>query len=395
MTLVGFKARNHPQQAIMHGANPSGDDRATTPETFAPLNERFTEEEKKALKDSMASLKLGEAWVWEPGAEPPIFERVQIRKRETFNSSATPKSGERRTEPRKLAAVDLEALRGKIADTIERAKADDPKELKKEIAGLKRDLKAAKQETPEPKIETVEIPVLANGKVDELKAAVAAIREAASSLDTVAANIGAELAAATQERQPPRPAPRRAAAREQRPSTPKTPTSTSADGDDLKRAERKVLGVLAQFPTGRTKVQIAILTGYSAKSGGFNNALGRLRSLGLISPAGADPIYATDEGIASVGEVDPVPMGVELLNHWLGKLKKAERAILEVLYDAHPAGLTKDEIAEQTGYSGGSGGFNNALGRLRSLELAVGYGEVQASDDFFQDSSPSPLGRSK
>lgn len=41
MTLVGFKARNHPQQAIMHGANPSVDDRATTPETFAPLNERF------------------------------------------------------------------------------------------------------------------------------------------------------------------------------------------------------------------------------------------------------------------------------------------------------------------------------------------------------------------
>lgn len=37
MTLVGFKARNHPQQK----RNPEVDDRATTPEVFDPLNERF------------------------------------------------------------------------------------------------------------------------------------------------------------------------------------------------------------------------------------------------------------------------------------------------------------------------------------------------------------------
>ena len=37
MSLVGFKARNHPQQA----AKPQVDDRATAPEVFAPLHERF------------------------------------------------------------------------------------------------------------------------------------------------------------------------------------------------------------------------------------------------------------------------------------------------------------------------------------------------------------------
>jgi hypothetical protein len=37
VSLVGFKARNHPQQK----ANPKVDDRAITPEDFAPLHERF------------------------------------------------------------------------------------------------------------------------------------------------------------------------------------------------------------------------------------------------------------------------------------------------------------------------------------------------------------------
>jgi hypothetical protein len=52
-----------------------------------------TPEERDALMGSLASLKLGEAWVWEPGADPPLFERVQIRERTTFNSSATPSAG--------------------------------------------------------------------------------------------------------------------------------------------------------------------------------------------------------------------------------------------------------------------------------------------------------------
>lgn len=37
MTLVGFQARNHPQQKT----NPKVDDRETSPEVFGPLHERF------------------------------------------------------------------------------------------------------------------------------------------------------------------------------------------------------------------------------------------------------------------------------------------------------------------------------------------------------------------
>ena len=41
MSLVGFKARNHTQQVSKRGANPLVDNRATPPEVFAPLHERF------------------------------------------------------------------------------------------------------------------------------------------------------------------------------------------------------------------------------------------------------------------------------------------------------------------------------------------------------------------
>jgi phage N-6-adenine-methyltransferase len=41
VTLLGYKAANHPQQTKRRGPNPEVDDRATAPEVFGPLHERF------------------------------------------------------------------------------------------------------------------------------------------------------------------------------------------------------------------------------------------------------------------------------------------------------------------------------------------------------------------
>jgi phage N-6-adenine-methyltransferase len=41
VSVVGYKARNHPQQVARSGARPDIDDRATPPEVFGPLQERF------------------------------------------------------------------------------------------------------------------------------------------------------------------------------------------------------------------------------------------------------------------------------------------------------------------------------------------------------------------
>ncbi len=64
--------------------------------------------------------------------------------------------------------------------------------------------------------------------------------------------------------------------------SPRSSRSIQTDGARLPKAERSILTVLAQYPEGRSNVQIAIMTGCAVGGGGFNNALGALRSLSHI-----------------------------------------------------------------------------------------------------------------
>jgi hypothetical protein len=150
----------------------------------------------------------------------------------------------------------------------------------------------------------------------------------------------------------------------------------------LAAGERKILTALAQYPEGRSKVQVALLTGYAGTGGGFNNYLGALRSRGLIEGTG-DRLTITDQGIQTLGSWEPLPLGTALINYWRSRLGKAERLILETLTQAYPNALSKEEVAAQAGYEATGGGFNNALGRLRTLELLQGRGELRASGDLF------------
>lgn len=55
--------------------------------------------------------------------------------------------------------------------------------------------------------------------------------------------------------------------------------------------------------------------------------------------------------------------------------------------DVYPNRMNDVELGEASGYTAGSGSFNNALGRLRSLEAAEGYardGGTKAADVFFE-----------
>ncbi len=88
----------------------------------------------KDLSDQVRSLDVGDCLVVSPGWLRT--DRVaHIRPRTTFDSSATPKAGERaRTAKGTGARPDLAKIRERMAATIEKAKAEDPRELKKEIA---------------------------------------------------------------------------------------------------------------------------------------------------------------------------------------------------------------------------------------------------------------------
>lgn len=162
------------------------------------------------------------------------------------------------------------------------------------------------------------------------------------------------------------------------------PAASGNPGAALPKAEKAILKVLVHFPDGAEASKVATLAGYSAGGGGFRNACGALRTAGLLEPG--QPLRATQAGVEAAGDVEPLPTGQALLAYWCGHsaLGKAEREILTALVHALPSGLTKEEVAAQAGYEPGGGGFRNALGRLRTLDLITGSGSapLRAAEEF-------------
>lgn len=362
----------------------------------------------RELVDSLPGLDDGEAWVCSPHwlgrhGQPPI-QRVRFRQRSTFDSGATPTMKQAR-RPATLADIDLGALTGRMESVVEKAAQDDPKTLRRRIAELERGA-AAKAPTADAEVkrlqgevarlgraledalarppERVEVPAVSPGDIAALDQSVTAMRETADMVE-----MALRAAQRSMSAPPPAAAPAQRPPRERIPAPPDAwPRTTpgpgglpvpAPDAPALGKAHRAILAVLAQFPEGRTKRQLGMLTGYSAKGGGFNNALSSLRSAGLIQRG--DPITATPEGIGALGgDWEPLPSGAALIDHWMGQLSKAEGAALRALLDAYPATLTKAEIAERAGYAPDGGGFNNALSRLRTLELIDGYRDIRADE---------------
>lgn len=226
--------------------------------------------------------------------------------------------------------------------------------------------------------ERVEVPVVQPGEVAAVEQAITGLRDVAASLELALSRVAAAPRPAPQAPAVP-PPPRRPAA-----STPQPERRAAlAEGDSitLGKAQRAVLGVLAQFPEGRTKIQLALLSGYSVKSSGYGNTLGALRTAGLINRG--SPIQITPEGMIAIGDDwEPLPAGEAFIDRWMTQLGKAERAILRYLLDSYPEPRSKDEVSAATGYSVTSSGFGNALGKLRSLELINRDQGILANDEF-------------
>jgi len=339
-------------------------------------------DEARTVKSSLAALKVGEAWVWSPGWLG-VLQRIRIRRRRTFDSSATPKPGMRRVEPKEWAKVDLDTLRTRLASLgaeVEEVGTSDPKRLRAEVVRLRRALTEARtathaaSRTVEVPVEVkVEVPVLESGMADHLRSLTRQLDILGVAVNAVldryagpngAVQPAASTAAPTPTRQPK--------------SAPQPTTSSHASGDvKLGKAERAILTVLAQH--GRSTItQVALLTGYSSKGGGFSNALSRLRTLGFMT--GRGEFEATPEGLAALGAWEPLPTGTDLVAWWQRKVGKAAGLALGVLVEAWPHEVPVDEIASRTGYAASGGGFSNALSRLRSLDLASGRGALRVAD---------------
>lgn len=358
-----------------------------------------SKEQRAELMGSLASLVLGEAWLWEPGADPALFVRAQIRQRHTFNSSATPKVGETPIEPTRLADVDLAVIKEQMADTIEKAKADDPRELRRRIRDLERQL-AERPTAPEPAVEFIEIPLLDESLVARFEETVSELARLGQHFteraDVLAENLGMARVlvdgapggkdqrhdrrqdvprAGTAGRRPraveaPRSAERPDSAVRRQPRRETVPRAAEGADGELTKAERAILTALAQYPEGRRNTQLTTLTG-KAWTGGFRNYLSKFRTDGWIVGGNQDVMRITDAGLDALGDWDPLPTGADLLDHWLAQLKPAEAEVLAAIAAHHPDSVAGPDLAAELG-KGWTGGFRNYLSKLRTLDLIEG-----------------------
>lgn len=390
-------------------------------------------ERAKEMMASLSSLKRGQAWVWSP-SWLELFTRTTFRKRETFDSSATPEVGQRVVTPRKMAEIDLAKLGAEIASTVERAKADDPRELRKQIAELQRQLKA-KPVTPAPAApKAVEVPVLtkenlcdlreitgewpkALERLRELHEKVRLMHEAwARNLKLMESRIASVLEAISR------------AERARTPSItvharqPLAPNTARAIGDmahaaikavsdsppgyiqvskrlqlsgalDVKisNPQQAILNVLASFEAiGHNQVvrqMVAAFCGVSSRGSGFEKNLGTLRKLGMIEYPTAGTVRLTDIGRARASATIALHDVAAVHDAWCNVVSGPQAQIVRVLVGIHPNDVSREELAEKLGISAAGSGFEKNLGTLRTLGAVVypASGRVRAADLLFPE----------
>lgn len=341
------------------------------------LGEHVEKERLKDLDAKVRSLPVGVGLVVSPGWLG-VEAVVKFRSRQTFDSSKTPKAGEAEARVSgEGAKPDLNQYRARMAETIEKAKADDPKELKKRVAELERQLQAkpAAAAPAKAEVKVVDRPVLKDGQLARIEKLsmqggqlaarlIEIVRELNAGGDVIADALrqvatGNKNAITTPLVSRPAPA---------RPTPAPAPRFQKASPDSgteqLPAGERKVLIAIAQHPDGVTREQLTILTGYKRSS--RDTYLQRLGARGFVDIA--ERIRATDAGVAVLGtDYEPLPTGTALYLYWRDRLPTGEAHILRLVYDKGTQ--TREAISEETGYKRSS--RDTYIQRLAARRLIV------------------------
>lgn len=353
-----------------------------------------------AMMQELPKLRVGDALVWSP-QWLRIAEQVHIEKRDTYDASSTPTQQAKAIRPKTLAKADLEQLGEEIQATIEKAKADDPNELRKQITELKRQVaQSASQPKPtneqirQPK--TVEKFILKDGQLaraEKLIGRVTALVERLSAvvpaLDATGRAIGAAIvrtrqatasqpvASATPARRAMPPAPSMRASR-----APSAPSDPGSHEGSLPPGEHATLTAALQYPDGLDKKRLGILTGYKRSS--RDAYIARLAQKGLVETRGAF-LYPTDAGRSALnGSFQALPTGADLVEYWRARLPEGERKTLEILLAALGGDVERESIDQGTGYKRSSRDAYLTRLKARGLVDFSARGMVRASAELFE-----------
>lgn len=366
----------------------------------------------KQVLASLAQLKKPEAWVWCPEIDYGP-ERVTFPLFSTFDSFK-PQELDAPAQLKGWATVDLEELKGKLVTVLEEAKANDPAALKKRIADLEREIRTAKPvHRADPivtmKITEVEAKARERGRKEGFEEATRQMTEtqvrARHQLSRrLHAEIDSSIAGMSEPILPYVPPTHDRVevsiqGKGNKLLTPKEVTARLRDGValtsvshpkgngkappvrlkpssletievdlPLSGVQQKIVDALAELEqigsASPPRELLCFMAGYqNVNSKGFANAIGQLRTGGLIAG-----MTLTDAGRAAAHPSPAPRTPAELQNQLMALLGGATARILKPLLDTYPDALTRDHLVKEAGYENkNSKGFANALGRLRTL----------------------------
>lgn len=373
-------------------------------------------EQAHLMIDSLPPLPTGIAWFWSPGWPDAkgYFQQVEIRKRQTFDSGATPKPGEKARAPKVVAKIDLVKLGAAIAETAVQAKANDPKELKSKIADLEKHIVTLNREKAELIVKkTKEVPLISADDRKVLERLSKKLNDlideemAGGELTTTAWRLrekqffgGAceggksHLAEQKIKNNWSQKSPKEILADKitvDYQGNVRSPFLTDSEKkliaeayEDIGRlsdGERKVLTAVYQYHAV-TRERLSILCGYKRST--RDAYLQRLQSNQLIIPTEGG-FGITDDGLRKIREskIEPLPTGNALRQYWHDKLPPGESQVLAIVIVRYPEPIAREELSIETGFSRST--RDAYLQRLAARQLikSVGRGEVVAAKELF------------
>lgn len=339
----------------------------------------------------LSKLATGTALLWSP-QYLDLREVVAIGAKRTLDASATPDFDERSTV--KLAPIDLDVFKVKMADAIETAKKNDPDYLRKRIAELERELDTGAMTTTDPatiaenqrlahELAEAEVALdLIRSKIADAAGKFDVARTAMDHADEVLVAIQNHFAT-PRDRAFVLPVRENPSARMTNFSVKEHSATRVKNG--MSAVARRILTVLAQHrQTSMTKPEILAHANY-ASSGKVSSAFAEIVSNQWASVEGRG-LKITQTGIRELGAFTPLPKGDALRSSLLAdpKFSTMERKILDVATDSYPSSISKAELLARAGYAS-SGKVSSAFARW----VRLGYltqpskSQVRAADLLF------------
>ena len=318
-------------------------------------------QEGKRILGDLPRLQRGEGYLWAPGHG--LLDRVRFPPIRTFDSSRTPKRGERVATPRTLAEVDLTAIIAALA-AVETGDSRKPKEDQRRQVQLERELAAAK------------------ARIDILEQQ---NRELNARLERIAA-LAAGSAPIPDDAALPREPKEKIEAKPVRPFRVVTSTKAAISGDGSHPASRKLLAAAAQHAPGRfTWGQLATLAGLKPSGGHFNAGRKELRAAGYVAETNG-LVTTTPSGLKAAGEVPPAPSTpAERLALWCDRLPAPAPEMLRTLAAQGERYMDAEELAAALGKKPSGGHWNSGIAVLRNNGLIEADGRRYRTAALFRE----------